>query len=291
MNNRLSTFDVVNYSILILIALACAYPFVNIIAVSLSDGAYVQAGKVFLYPRGFNLETYEQILFRNQFGIPRAMYNSVLYAVLGTVVAVSLTYVAAYCLSRQRFVGRHVFMLLIFFTMLFDGGLIPHYLLVKNLGLVGTIWSMVIPGAINVFLLIVTRTFLDTLPVELEESAFIDGANDFRVMRSIFIPLSAPIIATIAVFYAVGIWNAYLSPIIYLQKTKLYPIQVMLYQLTIQPSATSETLPTVVEGSVLINPVNLRAAIIFIGMFPILLVYPFAQKYFTKGIMLGAIKG
>ncbi|MNI58955.1 Inner membrane ABC transporter permease protein YcjP [compost metagenome] len=183
-------------------------------------------------------------------------------------------------------------MLLIFFTMIFDGGLIPNYLLMKSLGLVDSIWVMIIPGAISVWLLIIARAFLDTQPVELEEAAFIDGANDWQTMFRIFLPLSMPILATISVFYAVGIWNAYLGPLIYLQDKYLHPIQVILYQLVLDSrSGNGGGLSLVESEDGILFPRNLQAAVIFCGMFPILLVYPFAQRYFTKGLLVGSIKG
>jgi len=215
-----------------------------------------------------------------------------MYTVLGTIFAVGLTFITAYCLSRKRFIGRYGFMMLIFFTMIFDGGLIPNYLLIKSLDMVDTVWVMIIPGAISVWLLIIARAFLDTQPVELEESAFIDGANDWQTMYRIYLPLSLPILATISVFYAVGIWNAYLGPLIYLQNKLLHPIQVVLYQLVLDTkSGNGGGLSLVESEDGILFPRNLQAAVIFCGMFPILLVYPFAQRFFTKGLLVGSIKG
>lgn len=290
MKKKLTLFDYVNSFILLFVTAICIYPFVNMIAVSLSNGYYVQAGKVFLYPRGINIETFKYI-FTSELPIMRALLNSVLYTSLGTIVAVLTTFITAYCLSRKRFIGRNVIMFLILITMIVDAGLIPHYLQIKNLHLLGTIWSMVLPGAVNVVFLIITKAFLESQPVDLEESAFMDGANDFQVMTRIFMPLSTPVLATITIFYSVSIWNAYLAPVLYLQKTELYPIQVILYQLVIQPASSLQTLPTEVTSEYLMYPGNLKAAITFLGVFPIMLIYPFAQRYFTKGLMLGALKG
>ncbi len=176
--------------------------------------------------------------------------------------------------------------------MVFDGGLIPNFLVLKSLGFVNNVLVMIIPSAINVFLLIITRTYLDGQPVELEESAFIDGANDFQIMWKVFLPICAPIIATISLFYAVQIWNAYLLPLIYLQDKSLHPIQLVLQQLVIDTrSGTGALLETITSENTTIFPRNMQAAVIFCGMFPILLVYPFAQKYFTKGLLIGSVKG
>lgn len=292
MRKNLTSFDVVNLTLLLLITLVCLYPFVNILAISLSSGQSVMAGEVFVYPIGFTLEAYKYILTTPNLGVLRGLWNSSLYTVLGTIFAVAMTFITAYCLSRKRFIGRHGFMLLIFFTMIFDGGLIPNYLLIKTLGMVDSIWVMIIPGAISVWLLIIARSFLDTQPVELEEAAFIDGANDWQTMYRIFLPLSLPILATISVFYAVGIWNAYLGPLIYLQDKHLHPIQVILYQLVLDSkSGNGGGLSLVESEDGILFPRNLQAAVIFCGMFPILLVYPFAQRYFTKGLLVGSIKG
>ena len=272
-------------------AAACVYPFINTLAVSLSDGAMAAAGKVYLWPRNFNVESYTYILGNRQIGVFRGLYNSFIYTFFGTIVAVCATFLGAYCLSRKRFVGRNIFMMGIFFTMLFSGGLIPTYLLMNQLNLLNTVWVIIIPGCIDVFLLIITRTFLDAQPIELEECAFMDGANDFKIMYKIFLPLSMPIIATIGVFYAINIWNSYLGPLIYLRDPAKYPIQVLMAQLVIKGSGGTTTLAAQEQNGYMIYPKNLKAAIIFLGMFPILLIYPYAQKYFTKGIMIGAIKG
>ncbi len=291
MKKKFVFFDLFNIGLLSIITLICLYPFINIVAVSFSDGTYVMAGKVYFYPLGFTIETYKTLLFNPQIGVARGLWNSLVYSSVGTIVAVLATFITAYCLSRKRFLGRYFFMLLILFTMIFDGGLIPSYLLIKELGMVNTMWVMIIPGAISAWLLILTRSFLDSQPVELEESAFIDGASDFQIMYKVFLPLSAPIVATISLFYAVAIWNNYLTPLIFLQDTALHPIQLILAKLVVKLSPTSSPLVARVSNETMLNPKNLQATIIVLGMLPILMLYPFVQKYFTKGIMIGAVKG
>lgn len=291
LNKKITLFDVVNIACLLLVATACIYPFINIVAISLSDGPSATAGRVYAWPVNFNTEAYKKVLSNANFGVIRGLLNSILYTTAGTLIAVAVTFLGSYSLSRKRLIGKKWFMMAIFFTMLFGGGMIPEFLLIQQLGMVNTIWAMIVPGAVSVWLLIITRSFLDTQPAELEESAFMDGANDIQIMSRVFVPLSKPVIATIALFYAVGIWNSYLTPIIYLRNPDLHPIQVVLYRYAIAPPLASSPMAPEEMGGVMVYPKNMQSAIVFMAMFPILLVYPFLQKYFTKGIYIGAIKG
>ena len=291
LKQKTTTFDVINVSILGLIAIACVYPFWNILMVSISDARSVLAGEIYLWPRGINADTYEYIFTNQRLGIATSVYNSVLYTVAGGVFAVALTYFTAYALSRRKLVGRRIIMATFVFTWVFEAGLIPNYLILSSLGFVNSRWVMIIPQAISTFLLIITRSFLDAIPTELEESAFIDGANDFQIMTQIFFPLSKPVVATISVFYAIQIWNNFLVPLIYIRDQALKPIQLILYELVIQPSTEGSGLETIMTDTMTVVPKNIEAAAVVLGMVPIMLVYPFAQRYFTKGIMIGAIKG
>lgn len=291
LKQKTTTFDIVNVSILGLIAVACVYPFWNILMVSISDARAVLAGEIYLWPRGINADTYEYIFTNQRLGISTSVYNSVLYTVAGGVFAVALTYFTAYALSRKKLVGRRIIMATFVFTWVFEAGLIPNYLILSSLGFVNSRWVMIIPQAISTFLLIITRSFLDAIPQELEESAFIDGANDFQIMTRIFFPLSKPVVATISVFYAIQIWNNFLVPLIYIRDQALKPIQLILYELVIQPSTEGSGLETIMTDTMTVVPKNIEAAAVVLGMVPIMLVYPFAQRYFTKGIMIGAIKG
>lgn len=288
--HKLNWFEPANNTLLILLALICAYPFLNILSVSLSDGLAVITGKVYVWPVGFNIETFKYVLGNTRLGISRGLFNSIFYTVSGTIVAVLLTFVTAYALSRKRLKGRYFIMLLFLFSWIFEAGLVPSYLVNNALGLVNSRWIMILPGAISTFLLIIARSFLDTIPSELEESAFIDGANEWQMLTRIFFPLSTPVLATIGVFYAVNIWNAFMTPLIYLQDQSLHPLQLILYRLIIKPDGgTSFENLTVNNHQIL--PDNIEAATIFLAIFPILFVYPFAQKYFTKGMLLGSLKG
>lgn len=291
LKQKTTTFDVVNVTILGVIAVACVYPFWNILMVSISDAKAVLAGEVYLWPRGITADTYRYIFTNQRLGIATSVYNSVYYTVLGGVFAVFLTYFTAYALSRKKLVGRRLIMVTFVFTWVFEAGLIPNYLILSSLGFVNSRWVMIIPQAISTFLLIITRSFLDAIPAELEESAFIDGANDFQIMTRIFFPLSKPVVATISVFYAIQIWNNFLLPLIYIRNQALKPIQLVLYELVIQPSTEGSGLETIMTDTMTVVPKNIEAAAVVLGMVPIMLVYPFAQRYFTKGIMIGAIKG
>lgn len=287
---KISLFEVTNNFLLLLIAFGCVYPFLNILAVSLSDGVAVISGKVYIWPVDMNIETYRYILGNSRLGIVMGLSNSLFYTIAGTIVAVMTTFVTAYALSRKRMIGRYVIMLLFLFTWVFDAGLIPSYIVNNALGLVNSRWIMIIPGAISTFLLIITRSFLDAIPSELEESTLIDGANDWQMLWRIFFPLSTPVLATIGVFYAVQIWNAFMVPLIYLQDRSLHPIQLILYNLIIKPDGGT-TFENLSVNGYQILPNNIEAATIFLAIFPILFVYPFAQKYFTKGMLLGSLKG
>ncbi|MFH5182406.1 carbohydrate ABC transporter permease [Paenibacillus sp. TAB 01] len=232
---KFDLFEAVNNTLLIVLALICVYPFLNILSVSLSDGLAVITGKVYFWPVGFNIETYKYVLGNSRLGISLGLFNSIFYTVSGTLVAVLLTFVTAYGLSRKRLKGRYFIMLLFLFSWIFEAGLIPSYLVNNALGLVNSRWVMILPGAISTFLLIIARSFLDAIPGELEESAFIDGANELQLLTRVFFPLSTPVLATIGVFYAVHIWNAFMVPLIYLQDQSLQPLQLILYRLIIKP--------------------------------------------------------
>ncbi|MBW5447055.1 ABC transporter permease subunit [Cohnella sp. CFH 77786] len=291
MKSKLQGFDYANMFVLILISIVCVYPLWNIFAVSLSDGIYAAASKVYLVPKGFNVETYKYVLNNPRLGVADGLLNSFLYTVVGTLVAVIMTFITAYPLSKKRLAGRKLIMLVFMFTFIFEAGIIPNYIVYHGVGLVNSFWVMVIPGAINTFLLIIMRSFLDALPEELEESAHIDGANDLQIMWRIYFPLTRPAIATVCVFYSVSIWNQFLIPAIYLQKQSLKPITLVLYNLIISAGKDGTSLESINVNGVQLLPQNLQAAAVFLAVAPILIVYPFAQKYFTKGMLIGSVKG
>jgi len=284
---RFDIWDMLIRLLLIIASLACLLPFIHVAAKSLSEDAYVIANKVFLWPAGFTIEAYQKI-FADQ-SILQSFYVSVIVTVLFTILGMIITICAAYPLSRPQLKGRSALTIIFVFTLYFGGGIIPEYMLVNNLGLLDTLWALILPQAFSAFnLLIMKSTLSSTIPVSLEESARIDGAGHFRILASIVLPLSKPIIATLSLFYAVGRWNAYQDALFYIkQATDLRPLQLKLYYLVIQASESFQLEATQVSLS---NPEVLKASCVVFATLPIILVYPFIQKYFVQGAMLGAVK-
>lgn len=267
---------------------ATLYPFVYMAAVSLSKDIYVIKNEVYLWPKGLNFRMYG-FVFKDP-NIWIAYRNTILYTVLGTAVSLAVTSTGAYALSRKDMMYHRGLTFLIIFTMFFSGGMIPTFLVVKSLGLVNTIWAMVLPGAVSTWNLILMRTFFSGIPKELEESGRIDGLTDIGLFIRIVLPLSKASIATIGLFYAVGIWNNFYFPLLYLRSHELFPLQVLLRNLILAGTVTSGEV-TQIGGDSLIVEDSLKFATIMVSTLPILLVYPFIQKYFVKGAMVGAVKG
>ncbi|TCC32454.1 carbohydrate ABC transporter permease [Kribbella sindirgiensis] len=268
-----------------------AVPLIYIVANSFSSPSAVSAGRVLLWPIEPSLKAY-----REAFSDPLIMkgyLNSFIYAIGGTLISVTLTIAIAYPLSRRTFFGRNVIMSVLIFTMLFSGGLIPTYLVVQDLGLLNTRWAMVIPSAIGVWQVIIARTFFrSTIPDELYEAATIDGASDLRFLWSIVLPLSKPVIAVIALMYAIFQWNSYFDALIYLKDPGLYPLQIVLRNVLIlnqYGGAGAQNLAQQLEQQQLANV--LKYALIVISSLPVLVIYPFVARHFTKGVMVGAVKG
>ena len=290
-HNKITTFDAVNNTILLLVALICVYPFLYVFFVATSNGTYLQRGEVSFLPKGFNLEAFKYILGSSKFNVWTGLRNSFIYTIGGTIVSIAFTYVTAYVFSRERIKCRFFLMGAFIVTWVFDAGIIPQYIIYNKLGFIDNPWVMIIPGAINTQFLIITKTFIEGIPKELEEAAFVDGANDWTILTKVFLPLSKTILATIGTFYAVSIWNQYLIPQIYLKSDNLKVIQQVLKEVVITDAGASTAFKNVIIGDVTLNQQNLKSAAIFIAMLPIVLVYPFVQKYFKKGIMIGAVKG
>ena len=288
---KIEAFDLINNSLLLLVAVVCVYPFLYVLFIATSDGAALARGQVSFLPKGFNLEAFGYILSTPRFNVLGGLKNSFIYTVLGTFVAVVVTYVTAYVLSRPRFKHRYWLMSLFVITWVFDAGIIPQYIIYNVFGFVDNPAVMIIPGAISTQFLIIAKTFLDGIPKELEEAAFVDGANDLTILTRIYVPLSTTVLATIGTFYAVMIWNQYLMPQIYLKSEELLTIQQVLKSVVITDASSGTTFKNVIINGVMLNQQNLKAAAIFIAMLPIVLVYPFVQKYFKKGILLGSVKG
>ena len=270
--------------------IAVLVPLVYVVANSFSSASAVSAGRVFLWPVEPSLRAYSEALSDPQ--ILKGYYNSLIYAVGGTFISVTLTIAIAYPLSRKTFFGRNVIMSLLLFTMLFSGGLIPTYLVVQDLGLLNTRWAMVIPSAIGVWQVIIARTFFrSTIPDDLYEAAVLDGASDLRFLWSVVLPLSKPVIAVIALMYAIFQWNTYFDALIYLKDPGLYPLQIVLRNILILNSTTGAAadVAQTLERQQLANV--LKYALIVISSLPVLLIYPFIARHFTKGVMVGAVKG
>ncbi|MFF2840673.1 carbohydrate ABC transporter permease [Paenarthrobacter sp. NPDC057981] len=288
---KLTAFDIVNLAVLFAIVAACIYPFVYILAVSLSDGSAVNAGKVVLVPEAINIETYKYVLTNERLGILRSLLNSLLYTSVGVAFSVAITYLTAYPLSKTRLGGAGAIVMLFLITWVFDAGIVPTYVINSQLGFVNNWLAMVIPFGFSTFLLLISITFLKNIPIELEESAVIDGANDWQTMWRIYLPLSRPLLGTIGIFYAVQIWNSFLVPLIYLQDKTLAPIQLVLYRLLLNTDTNATSFQQITMGGHQLVPQNIAAVTMVFAIVPILAFYPYAQRYFQQGILVGAIKG
>ncbi|MCZ1268080.1 carbohydrate ABC transporter permease [Paenibacillus taichungensis] len=258
------------------------------LAVSLSSNVNVIQNNISFWPKGFNLSMYKLVLGDPQ--IWTAYRNTIIYTVLGTLISLVVTSTGAYALSRKDMALRNSFTVLIVITMFFSGGMIPTFLVVRSLNLVDTVWGMVLPGAVSTWNLILMRTFFSGIPKELEESGRMDGLNDIGIFIRIIVPLSKASFATIALFYAVGMWNNFIFPLLYLRSPDLFPLQVLLRNLVLAGSASSGDV-TSIGGDNLVVEESLKYATIMVSTLPILVIYPFVQKYFVKGAMVGAVKG
>lgn len=284
-------FTIVNYIVLSLFLITILYPLIYIVSASISSSDAVIAGEVWLWPVRPTLEGYSAV-FKHKL-IWSGFMNSLYYTVVGTAINVVMTILAAYPMSRKDLYGKNVFMFLFVFTMMFSGGLIPTYLLVKDLGLLNTTWAMLLPGALGVWNMIITRTYFQTtIPDELLEASQLDGCTDFQFVWKIVLPLSGPIIAVITLFYAVGHWNSFFNALIYLKNQKLYPLQLVLRDILVQNEVDLTMLVDVSEQAKREGLRELlKYSLIVVATVPLLVVYPFVQKYFVKGIMIGSLKG
>lgn len=284
-------FDIINFFLVAIILILVVYPLYFIVIASFSDPNMIYDGKVWLLPKELTFEGYERIFQDSKIWL--GYKNSIVYTVVGTIVNVSFTLMAAYALSRKDLYGRNVIMFLFLMTMFFSGGLIPTYLVVKNLGLLNTMWALILPKAVAVWNVIVAKTFFETsIPNELLEAAKMDGCSDAKFFWKIVLPLSKPIVAVMVLFYAVGHWNSYFDALIYLNNENLYPLQLILRNILIQNEASTmmisdlDSLAAKQRVSELI-----KYGVIIVASIPLLIVYPFVQKYFVKGVMIGGIKG
>ncbi|MCI3923981.1 carbohydrate ABC transporter permease [Paenibacillus sp. TRM 82003] len=283
------TFDAFNYLLLLLFALVTVLPFVYIIAGSFATEVELTEREFFLFPHDPSIGAYQFIFSTDT--IFRAMGNSVIITVFGTLTNLAFTLTMAYSLSRRDLLGRNFFMNMIIFTMLFSGGMIPSYLIVKDLGLLNSYAAVILPGAISAFNLIVIKNFFQNLPAGLEESARIDGCTDMGVLWRIVLPLSKPIIATFGLFYAVGHWNNFFQALLFLNDSKMWPLQVLLREMVMLSQMAAGDINNMDPNFVEPPAQSVKMAVIVVGTVPILMVYPFLQKHFAKGVLLGSIKG
>ncbi|MCG5470253.1 carbohydrate ABC transporter permease [Micromonospora sp. LAH09] len=279
-------FRVVNTVVLLGVVVVTLYPFLNIVARSLSEEAYIIAGEVTIVPRGFDLTAYKLLMSDAMFWTNYR--NTVVYTVVATLISIVLTTCYAYVLSKPQLKGRGVLVGIALFTMFFSGGLIPNYVLVTSLGMKNTIWAVVIPNAISVFNLLVMKAFFESLPSELEEAAAVDGLNTYGILLRIVLPLSKAIIATMVLFYAVSFWNSWFAAFLYMDRQDLLPVTVYLRNL-IAGATSAES--AAADADKVQAAATLQAVTIVLTTLPILAVYPFVQRYFVRGVMLGAVKG
>jgi len=284
------TFIIFNYIFLFFTTLLCVFPFIHILAVSLSVNWAVEGGLVKLWPVGFTLKPYEFILKEQKFY--NAFFVTLKRVGLGIIVNMFLTVTAAYPISKSKrvFRFREVYVWYFLITILFSGGLIPLYMVVRNTGLVDKIWALILPGAVPVYNIILLQNFFKELPQEIEESAFIDGAGHWTSLLRIFLPLSKPALATLVLFVSVSHWNSWFDGLIFMNRAEHYPLQSYLQTVVVQRDLRVAT-KVDVRDLLEVSERNTKSAQIFIAMLPVMLAYPFLQKYFTKGIVLGSVKG
>ena len=290
MNNRFNTkagrvFDVFNVVLLSAIGAVALLPFLFILAGSFASEAELTRRPFFIWPEQFSFEAYAAIFATPTF--LRSLAVTIGVTAIGTLVQLTITVCMAYPLSKRGLPGRNIMISLIVFTMVFSAGMIPTFLMVKSLGLLDTYWALILPAAVNPFNLIIIKNFFQELPIELEESAKIDGASEMRILRSILLPLSKPVLATFALFYAVGIWNDFMSPLLYLNNSSMWTLQMFLRQVTVATSAAV----TSADPTYIAPAMGMKYAVVVVATIPILLFYPFLQKHFAKGMLIGSVKG
>lgn len=288
MNKRIGVFDVVNVVLLALVALTALFPFIHIASVSLSSPSYVVRNEVGFWPKGLQFDVYGEVLRDHRLLV--GYKNTIIYVLLGTSLSLLFTAMGAYSLSKRTLTFGRPIMLLIVFTMLFNGGMIPTYLVVRSYHLMDTVWAMVLPGLVSTWNLIVMRTFFQGIPAEIEESGKIDGLSDFRSLFTIVLPLSKPVLMTIGLFYAVAIWNNFFYALLYLRDDSLFPLQLVIRNIVIvgQVGEAINSAATEQQGIVL---ESLKYAFILVGTLPMLIVYPFIQRHFVNGVLIGSVKG
>ncbi|MFD0618321.1 carbohydrate ABC transporter permease [Paenibacillus sp. GCM10027629] len=280
-----------NYTMLGIFSLAALYPLWYVIVSSFSSSRAITAGEVSLWPVEFNTRAYLRLFDDGQLFV--SMGNTIVVTLVGTLLNMVLTTLAAYPLSRKRLKGRNYLLMFIIFTMLFTSGVIPNFILVKSLGLMNSYWSLWLPALLSTYNMFVMKSFMEGLPEEIEESAAIDGAGDWRILVQIILPLCKPIMAALSLFYAVSWWNSYFNVLLYITKSSLQTLTLKLYQMILQVNQSLLNSGSGSEGvdQVMLTPEGIKAAAIVIAVTPILIVYPILQKHFVKGVLIGSVKG
>jgi putative aldouronate transport system permease protein len=284
-----ATFDVANYIVLTLFGLAAVLPFVYVIAGSFASDAELTQRAVFFIPKTFTLAAYEFIFSTGT--IVKSIGVSIYVTVIGTLVNLFFTITMAYSLAKRGLYGRNLVLNLVIFSMLFGGGMIPTYLVVKELHLLDSLWALMLPGAISAFNLIIVKNFFQEIPKEIEEAGRIDGCSELGLLWRIVLPLSMPVLATFTLFYAVGHWNDFFAALLYINDPEKWPLQVMLRQIVLLSQAAAGDLNSMDPNFVKPPDQSIKMAVIVVGTIPILCVYPFLQKHFAKGVLLGSVKG
>jgi putative aldouronate transport system permease protein len=289
MNKSVSSkiFDVSNYLVLLVVGTITFFPLYYVFCVSVTDPIEYVQSTLLSYPKKFTLDNYKYLLSTPLFS--RAIANSAFLAVFGTACSLMVTAAFAYSLSRKRLFGRKQLLIAVVFTTIFSAGMIPNYLVVRNLGLINSTWALILPALSSGWNVLLLRSFFESIPESLEEAAIIDGCNDFSVFTKIILPLSLPAMATFGLFFAVDYWNTFFSAVLYINDFKKWPLQIVLQVLLIDSSTQSGGSPELSQQ--IQNPESLKMSAIIIATVPIMLVYPFLQKHFTKGVMLGSVKG
>ncbi|GLX66885.1 carbohydrate ABC transporter permease [Paenibacillus glycanilyticus] len=277
------------YAILVVAGLLCLFPLIHIVSLSISDTHAVASGWVTVFPIGFSLHSYQQLFEGTP--ILRSLWNSVQITAVGVVLSMIFTILAAYPLTRTYFYGRKLYTFAIIFTLLFGGGLIPTFLTIKSFGLLNTYGALWLPGLISTFNLLVLRSFMENIPTELDDAARIDGCGDWLYLAKIVLPLSMPVLTTLALFYGVGYWNSFFNVLMYMNDTTKYNLSVLVQQMIQSQTMLAQMNSSDSADQILLTPEEINSAAIMVMVLPIMIVYPFLQKHFVKGVMIGAVKG
>lgn len=289
---KFDLFTFINIMVLCLFGVMTLLPVMNVVSKAFSGEGPVIAGQVLFWPVGFQLDTVRYVLTKPEF--LNSFRNTVFVTMIGTVIAMLLTITTAYPLSKTTLRGRKFFLYIFVFVMLFNAGMVPNYILYRSLKLTNTIWALVFSGTFSVFYLFIMKNYFEALPESIEESARIDGASNFVTLYRIVLPMSLPVIATITLFYSVGFWNNYFAGVLYITSPKLKPLQQYLYDLITMALTTTDATGNIsgdINSIMNLSGENVRSATIVVSTVPILLVYPFLQKYFVKGVTIGSVKG